>query len=108
MSAAFPDGWSRTWSAASATITIDMAAVPATGGFTAERVRVGPVLLDLELRRRHSTLLVRLRHRQGPAATLCLRLPLPGPGLVEVDGVTLQGSEVRFTLSGEHEVVGYY
>lgn len=89
-------------------LTIDMATVPATGRFAARQVRVGPVLFDLELRRRHATLQLRLRHRQGPAATLCLRLPPPGPGLVEVDGVTLHGGDVRFPFTGEHEVVGYY
>lgn len=89
-------------------LTIDMTDVPATGSFAAARVRVGPVLFDLEVRRRHATLLVRLLHRQGPASTLCLRLPAPGPGLVEVDGVTLQGGEVRFPFSAQHEVVAYY
>ena len=52
--------------------------------------------------------IVRLVHRQGPVATLCLRFPAPGPGLVEVDGVTLTGNEVRFPFSGQHEVVAYY
>ena len=108
MNAALPEGWSSSWSAASDTITIDMPVMPATGGFAVERIRVGPVLLDLELRRRHSTLLIRLLHRQGPSTTLCLRLPLPASGLVEVDGVALRGTEVRFPFSGQHEVVAYY
>lgn len=77
-------------------------------GFVVERMRIGPVLLDLELRRRHSTLLIRLLHRQGPLPTMCLRLPLPAPGLVEVDGVNLRGTEVRFPFTGQHEVVAYY
>lgn len=108
MSTALPEGWSITWSDADATLTIAMARMPLTGGFAVERVRVGPLLLDLSLRRRHATLQVRIRHRQGPPATLCLVLPPPGPGLVEVDGVQLRGIEVRFPFSGEHEVVGYY
>ena len=103
-----PGGWSSTWSAAGGMLTIDMTDVPASGHLAAERVRVGPVLFDLELRRHHATLRVRLVHRQGPVSTLCLRLPPPGPGLVEVDGVTLQGGEVRFPFSGQHEVVAYY
>ena len=39
---------------------------------------------------------------------MCLRLPLPAPGLVEVDGVNLRGTEVRFPFTGQHEVVAYY
>ena len=108
MSAALPGGWRGTWSVDAETLTIDVTDVPATGGFAAERVRVGPVLFDVEVRRRQATLRVRLVHRQGPSATLCLRLPPPGPGLVEVDGVTLQGAELRFPFSGRHEVVAYY
>jgi hypothetical protein len=108
VSPALPVGWSSSWTAGDGILTIEIAAIPAAGGLTVDRVRVGPVLLDLELRRLRSTLRIRLRHRQGPAATLCLRLPVPGPGLVEVDGVTLQGNPVRFMFSGEHEVVAYY
>ena len=108
MSAALPEGWSSTWSAGSNTLTIDVAAPPAAGGVAALGVRVGPILLDLELRRLRSTVRIRLLHRQGPTATLCVRLPPPGPGLVEVDGVTLHGSQVCFTFAGEHEVVAYY
>lgn len=108
MSATFPGGWITSWSAAGEMLTIDMTEAATTGSFLAERVRVGPVLFDLELRWRRSTLVVRLVHRQGPAPTLSLRLPQPGPGLVEVDGVTLRGSEVRFPFSGQHEVVAYY
>jgi len=103
-----PIGWSGTWSAADETLTIDMTGVRSTGNFAAERVRVGPVLLDLEVRRRQATLRVLLVHRQGPAATLCLRLPPPGPRLVEVDGVTLRGGDLRFPFSAQHEVVAYY
>ena len=108
MSTTLPEGWSSTWSDADATLTIVMPPMPLTGGFEVERVRVGPLLLDLSLRRRHATLQVRIRHRQGRTGTLCLVLPPPGPGLVEVDGVQLRGSEVRFPFSGDHEVVGYY
>lgn len=107
MSSALPGGWSSTWSSASDTLTIDIEAVP-PAGLVADRVRVGPVLLDVGVRRRRSTLVVRVVHRQGPVVTLCLRLPSPGPGLVEVDGVTVQGGEVRFPLAGRHEVVAYY
>jgi hypothetical protein len=107
VSSALPHGWSGTWSSAGDTLTLDIeAAAPAD--FVAEKVRIGPVLLDVGLRRRHSTLVVRLVHRQGPVVTLCLRLPSPGPGLVEVDGVSLRGGEVRFHFSGRHEVVAYY
>ena len=108
MSVALPEGWSGTWSAAGSALTIDIAAAPAAGGFAAERIRVGPVLLDVEFRRRRATLVIRLVHRQGPPATLCLRLPPPEPGVVEVDGVGLAGSQVRFAFSGRHEVVAYY
>jgi len=106
--AAFPGGWIANWSAAGETLTIDMTEAATAGTFPAQRARVGPVLFDLELRWRRSTLVVRLVHRQGPVPTLSLRLPQPGPGLVEVDGVTLRGSEVRFPFSGQHEVVAYY
>ena len=108
MSGALPGGWSSSWSAEGELLTIDVRETSGTAALVAERVRVGPVLFDLELRRRHSTLVLRLMHRQGPAPTLCLRLPSPGPGLVEVDGVTLKGSEVRFSFAGRHEVVAYY
>ena len=108
MSTALPRGWGGTWSTGSNTLTIDVAAVPAASQLEAVGVRVGPILLDLEFRRLRSTVRIRLLHRQGPTATLCLRLPPPGPGQVEVDGVTLRGGEVRFTFSGEHEVVAYY
>lgn len=104
---ALPEGWSSTWSAGSDTLTIEVAA-PTVDRLVADRVRVGPVLLDIEMRRHRSTLRLRLRHRQGPPVTLSLGLPLPRPGLVEVDGVSLQGSQVHFTFSGEHEVIAYY
>lgn len=106
--AELPGSWSSTWSAGGDTLTIDMSEDAATSGFSGERVRVGPVLFDIELRRRRSTVVIRLVHRQGPVITLCLRLPAPGPGLVEVDGVGLRGREVRFPFSGQHEVVAYY
>ncbi len=77
-------------------------------GSGASGVRIGPVLLDVAARQRGATLLVHLRHRQGPEEMLCLRLPAPAPGMVTVDGVTLEGREVRFRFSGEHEVVAYY
>lgn len=108
MSTARPGGWVTSWSAGSETLTIDLKATATTGTILTERVRAGPVLFDLELRWRRTTLVVRLMHRQGPVSTLCLRLPPPGPGLVEVDGVSLRGSEVRFPFSGQHEVVAYY
>jgi len=108
VSAALPGGWRSTWSAAGELLTIDMRDLPGTGVVVAERVRVGPVLFDLGARKRRLTVVVRLAHRQVPTPTLSLRLPSPGPGLVEVDGVTLQGSEVRFSFSGQHEVVAYY
>jgi len=108
VSIALPGGWLPSWSAASETLTIDLREAATTGTFLTERVRAGPVLFDLELRWRRTTLVVRLVHRQGPIPTLCLRLPSPGPGLVEVDGVSLRGSEVRFPFSGQHEVVAYY
>ena len=108
MNAALPAGWTSSWLADSGTLTIDMTGVPGTGSFATERVRVGPVLFDIEVRWRHGTLLVRLVHRQGPVATVCLRLPPPDPGLVEVDGVGLRGGEVRFPFSARHEVVAYY
>jgi hypothetical protein len=102
-----PGGWMSTWSAAGETLTIDMREAATTGSFLAERVRTGPILFDLELRWRRSTLVIRLVHRQGPVSSLRLRLPST-PGLVEVDGVSLRGSDVRFPLSGQHEVVAYY
>lgn len=108
MSAELPGDWSASWSAPAGTLAIDMSAMPASRSFVAERLRVGPVLFDVEVRRRHATLLIRLLHRQGPVATLSLRLPSPGPGLVEVDGVALGGGEVRFPFSARHEVVAYY
>ena len=109
MSAELPGSWSTTWSAASETLAIDMdAAAPAPADFVSNGVRVGPVLFDLEFRRKRSTCLVRLTHRQGPPVTLRLRLPAPGPGLVEVDGVALRGGEVSFAFAGQHEVVAYY
>ena len=99
VSTALPGGWSSTLvGRRRAAHDRHAARLPGTGGLVAERVRVGPVLFDLELRRRRSTLVVRLVHRQGPVPTLCLRLPSPGPGLVEVDGVTLTGQRGALSL----------
>lgn len=102
-----PEGWSSSWSAGDGVLAIDMTVAP-VANFSLERLRIGPVLLDLTVRRHRASLLVRLVHRQGPAVILALRLPAPDPGVVEVDGTALEGRQVRFSFSGRHEVVAYY
>ena len=100
-----PEGWTSSWSAADGVLAIDM---PADANLSVERLRIGPVLFDLRCRRHRASLLIRLVHRQGPTVILALRLPPPDPAAVEVDGIALEGPQVRFPFSGRHEVVAYY
>lgn len=70
------------------------------------RLRVGRTVLDFEIRRRATQILVRVRRTFGPG--LHLRFTprgLPRPVMVEVDGVELGNASVRFEVSNDHEII---
>jgi hypothetical protein len=72
--------------------------------FALRRVRVGRTLLDLELRRRGSTVTVLAGHRFGPSLVLTVGLDGVETASIELDDEPLAGGRARFELRGRHEI----
>jgi len=70
-----------------------------------DRLRVGPAVLDLELRRRRGDLVARVRRLGGPPLVLTVAPDPPPAGPTAVDDVELAGGRARFQVVDRHEIV---
>ncbi len=73
-------------------------------GFALRRLRVGRTLLDLEVRRRPRSLVVRAAHLFGPRLVLTVGVRGVDIEGVEVDDVPLGGTWARFEAHARHEI----
>ena len=86
-------------------VTIRPALPAGWSSMALKRLRVGPCVLDVELRRRHGDLAGMVRRVAGPAIVLTLE-PRPGlPGPTLVDDIELHGGRVRFEVTDAHAIV---
>jgi hypothetical protein len=73
-------------------------------GFALRGLRIGKTVLDLEVRRRPQTLVVRSVHRFGPRLVLTVEARGLDVETTDVDDVTLPGARARFEAHERHEV----
>lgn len=96
--------WGLEPDAVEGTLAVRPALPPGWDRFALRRLRVGRTLLDLELRRRGSTVVVRASHRFGPSLVLTVGLHAVEVDTIELDEEPLAGGRARFELRGRHEI----
>jgi hypothetical protein len=96
--------WGLEPDAPEAALGIAPSVPPGWAGFALRGLRIGKTVLDLEVRRRPQTLVVRTVHRFGPRLVLTVSARGIDVEATEVDDVTLPGARARFEAHERHEV----
>ena len=96
--------WGLEPDAADAALALAPAVPAGWDGLALRRLRVGRTLLDVEVRRRPETIVLRAAHRFGPRLVLTVGVRGADVAGIEVDDVTLPGARARFEAHERHEV----
>ena len=96
--------WALEPDAPNAALALAPRVPPGWSGFALRRLRIGRSLLDLEMRRRPGSLVLRTAHRFGPRLVLTAGVRGADVEATEVDDVLLAGARARFETHDRHEV----
>lgn len=96
--------WGLEPDAPAAALSVTPALPSGWNGFALRRLRVGRSLLDLEVRRRPQSVVLRVGHLFGPRLVLTVGLRGVEVESTEVDEVPLSAPRVRFETHDRHEV----